>query len=60
MEYGQHGQSRKVNCQTMVCSFLEAKIQVHVWSLEKQFRLNFKRAEKMKGETELLLQLFGI
>jgi len=49
---GQHGQSRRSKLSNYGLQLREKqKIKFMYGLLEKQFRLNFKRAEKMKGET---------
>ena len=49
---GQHGQSRRGKLSNYGLQLQEKqKIKFMYGLLEKQFRLNFKRAEKMKGET---------
>ena len=49
---GQHGQSRRSKLSNYGVQLQEKqKIKFMYGLLEKQFRLNFERAEKMKGET---------
>ena len=49
---GQHGQSRRSKLSNYGIQLQEKqKIKFMYGLLEKQFRLNFERAEKMKGET---------
>ncbi|MBI89249.1 MAG: 30S ribosomal protein S4 [Candidatus Marinimicrobia bacterium] len=49
---GQHGQTRRSNLSNYGLQLQEKqKIKFMYGLLEKQFRLNFERAEKMKGET---------
>ena len=49
---GQHGQSRRAKLSNYVIQLREKqKIKFMYGLLEKQFRLTFQRAEKLKGET---------
>ena len=59
---GQHGQSRRGKLSNYGVQLQEKqKIKFMYGLLEKQFRLNFERAEKMTGETGTnMLQLLAV
>ena len=55
---GQHGQSREEIIKLWCSTTRKAKNKVYYGLLEKQFRNNFQKADKMDGETGInMLQL---